>query len=150
MERKWIFIALALGFVSMGTQGFVLFVLCSVLLVTGVLCTLFALSDTIQFRQRLLDSTQRFKQTSPASVPQPFEAEAQLATDPSLTGYAKLDDELDDILNFVFRDYVYTWLFSISHSDEFVLQVRDTLHVVLTSLSERVRAVDWIPFLTTR
>ncbi|XP_059091877.1 sorting nexin-13-like [Tigriopus californicus] len=150
MERKWIFIALALGFVSMGTQGLVLVVLCSVLLVTGVLCTLFALSDTVQFRQRLLDSTQRYKQISPGSVAQPFKAEAQLATDPSLTGYGKLDEELDDILNYVFRDYVYSWLFSISHSDEFVLQVRDTLHVVLTSLSERVRAVDWMPFLTTR
>ena len=57
-------------------------------------------------------------------------AEAVLACDPYLTGIPPIDGQLEDILSYILRDYVYPWLFKVTHSNEFSLQLRETVQVL--------------------
>ena len=61
-----------------------------------------------------------------------------------------IDKELTDILNYVFRDHIQLWQVQLTHSNVFPLQVHASLKVVISTLAERIKDVDWIPFLTTR
>lgn len=67
-----------------------------------------------------------------------------------LTGIPQLDEEINEILGHVFRDNVLPWQTELTHSNVFTLRVQESIRVAIAVLSERVRQVDWIPFLTTR
>ena len=67
-----------------------------------------------------------------------------------LTGLPQLDDEVNEILSFVFRDQILPWQTQLTHTNVFTLRVQEGLRAGIAELSERVRQVDWIPFLTTR
>jgi len=49
----------------------------------------------------------------------------------------------------MYRDYVQTWQSQLTHTNDFPLRVRQAVQAVISALSHKVRAVDWIPFLTT-
>ena len=67
-----------------------------------------------------------------------------------LTGIPQLDDEVNEILAFVFRDHILPWQTQLTHTNVFTLRVQDGMRAGIAEFSERVRQVDWIPFLTTR
>ena len=67
-----------------------------------------------------------------------------------LTGIPQLDDEVNEILAFVFRDQILPWQTQLTHTNVFTLRVQDGIRAGIAEFSERVRQVDWIPFLTTR
>ena len=67
-----------------------------------------------------------------------------------LAGSGPIDDPLNEILAFVFRDFVYSWHFRLTHSHSFPKEAEDSLHNFIRRLSEGIQRVDWIPFLTTR
>ena len=67
-----------------------------------------------------------------------------------LTGIPQLDDEVNEILSFVFRDQILPWQTQLTHTNVFTLRVQDGIRAGIAEFSERVRQVDWIPFLTTR
>jgi len=67
----------------------------------------------------------------------------------ALAGSSPIDDPLNQILAFVFRDFVYSWHFRLTHSHSFPQQAEDSIHNFIRRLSEGIQRVDWIPFLTT-
>jgi len=68
----------------------------------------------------------------------------------SISGSEVIEAPLSEILSFVFRDYIHSWHFKLTHSKAFPLQLQESLHFALRVLAKRIQDVDWIPFLTTR
>lgn len=71
-------------------------------------------------------------------------------TDCRLTGSQVIDEQLHEILSFTIRDYVYPWYDVVSADDEFPHHVRVTAHKIIVTFANRMKEVDWIPYLTTR
>jgi hypothetical protein len=42
----------------------------------------------------------------------------------SISGSALIDGPLTEILGFIFRDYVYSWHFKLTHSKSFPIQLQ--------------------------
>ncbi len=66
------------------------------------------------------------------------------------SGAPQIDEPLNLILSYVFRDYIYPWHFKLTHDRAFPIHLKDSINYLVTNLSMRIRVVDWIPFLTTR
>lgn len=47
------------------------------------------------------------------------------------------------------RDFVKSWYHGISDDTEFLDLLRKSANEIVANVSARVRAVDWVPFLTT-
>ncbi|KOX75581.1 Sorting nexin-13 [Melipona quadrifasciata] len=70
--------------------------------------------------------------------------------DRRITGSRIIDESLQEILDFVIRDYVEPWYSVITDDEEFIYSVRDTAQKIAINIANRVKGVDWIPYLTTR
>ncbi|XP_031846368.1 sorting nexin-13 [Nomia melanderi] len=70
--------------------------------------------------------------------------------DKRITGSRIIDDSLQEILDFIIRDYVEPWYSIITDDEEFIYSVRDTAQKIAINIANRVKGVDWIPYLTTR
>lgn len=70
--------------------------------------------------------------------------------DRRITGSRIIDESLQEILDFVIRDYVEPWYNVITDDEEFIYSVRDTAQKIAINIANRVKGVDWIPYLTTR
>ncbi|XP_018577466.1 sorting nexin-13 isoform X2 [Anoplophora glabripennis] len=72
-------------------------------------------------------------------------------TDNRVTGSELIDSSLQEILGYVIRDYVSSWYTLISRDTEFMeVTVRHTAQTFAINIANRVKEVDWIPFLTQR
>lgn len=65
-----------------------------------------------------------------------------------LTGHPAIDDPLSEVLNYVLRDYVYTWYLGLSTDEAFTDHIRDLVHQVIINFSSRANGVDWVQYLT--
>jgi len=81
---------------------------------------------------------------------QPIDNIRNFRADKRLTGSFFIDDELQEILNHILRDYVEHWYSLITDNVEFLFDVRQALQHIITVISNRCKEVDWLPFLTTR
>lgn len=70
--------------------------------------------------------------------------------DNRFTGSHIIDEELQAILYYVFRDYVYPWYNKISDNEEFPNQLKETIYKMIVTVANRVKDVDWMPYLTTQ
>ncbi|XP_011499645.1 PREDICTED: sorting nexin-13-like [Ceratosolen solmsi marchali] len=70
--------------------------------------------------------------------------------DKRVTGSHIIDESLQEILDFVLRDYVEPWYGALTDDEEFTKSVRDTAQKIAINIANRVKDVDWIPYLTTR
>lgn len=68
----------------------------------------------------------------------------------SITGHAEVDVPLNEVFSYIFRDYVYSWHLNLTHSGSFPAEAEDCLRRAAANLADRIKAVDWIPFLTQR
>jgi len=66
-----------------------------------------------------------------------------------LTGSVAVDGPLQEMLDNVIRDYVYTWYYKISANQQFPAEVRSCLWRAVCILAERMGEVDWVNHLTT-
>ena len=66
------------------------------------------------------------------------------------SGSPHIDEPLNLILSYVFRDYIYPWHFKLTHDRAFPIHLKDSINYVMAFLSLRIKSIDWIPFLTTR
>lgn len=74
-----------------------------------------------------------------------------LKTDRRVTGSELIDNSLQEILGYIIRDYVTPWYNLISLHDEFPeMTVRKTSQSLAINISNRIKDIDWIPFLTTK
>ncbi|XP_012150516.1 sorting nexin-13 isoform X3 [Megachile rotundata] len=90
---------------------------------------------TEKFRQYILDASKQ---------------KTTFTLDKRITGSRIIDESLQEILDFVIRDYVEPWYSVITDDEEFVYSVRDTAQKIAINIANRVKGVDWIPYLTTR
>ncbi|KAH1004594.1 sorting nexin-13 isoform X1 [Dendroctonus ponderosae] len=80
--------------------------------------------------------------SSPKKVPK---------SDNRVTGSELIDSSLQEILGYIIRDYIEPWYRLISMDSEFPqLAVRQTAQTFAINISNRVKEVDWIPYLTQR
>ncbi|XP_050302654.1 sorting nexin-13-like [Anthonomus grandis grandis] len=74
-----------------------------------------------------------------------------LKSDSRVTGSELIDSSLQEILGYIIRDYIEPWYRLVSIDNEFLnTSVRDTAQSFAVNISNRVKEVDWIPFLTQR
>ncbi|XP_066157818.1 sorting nexin-13-like isoform X1 [Euwallacea fornicatus] len=70
-------------------------------------------------------------------------------TDSRVTGSELIDSSLQEILGYIVRDYVQPWYSLISVNTEFPqVTVRETAQTFAINISNRIKEVDWIPYLT--
>ncbi|XP_065579321.1 sorting nexin-13-like [Artemia franciscana] len=67
-----------------------------------------------------------------------------------LTGHKEIDDQLQEIIIFILRDYVTSWYALISDHPEFIQETKSLLERVVSIFTSRCKAVDWTSFFTTR
>ncbi|XP_071451053.1 sorting nexin-13-like [Hetaerina americana] len=77
-----------------------------------------------------------------------FSKESQ-KVDKRLTGSTVIDDSLQEILAYVFRDYIYPWYERISPNEEFPKEIRQVARTVVVEFASRMKEVDWVKYLTT-
>uniref|UniRef100_A0A1B6BYU1 Sorting nexin-13 n=1 Tax=Clastoptera arizonana TaxID=38151 RepID=A0A1B6BYU1_9HEMI len=70
--------------------------------------------------------------------------------DKRLTGSQVIDDQLEDILTYVIRDYVYSWYEELTADEELPHEVRVAAQKTIISFASRMKEIDWIPYLTTK
>ncbi|CAH1788286.1 unnamed protein product [Owenia fusiformis] len=70
-------------------------------------------------------------------------------TDKRMTGASAIDEVLQEILDFTYRDYIHIWYKKISDDGKFRYDMRLTLQKVVIAFSERCKEVDWVPYCTT-
>ncbi|GFR13638.1 sorting nexin-13 [Trichonephila clavata] len=70
--------------------------------------------------------------------------------DKRLTGSSIIDDPLQEVLHYAFRDYIRTWYRSISNDEDFLLSLKDLVRKVIVAFSGRFKEVEWVHFLTTK
>ncbi|KOC61655.1 Sorting nexin-13 [Habropoda laboriosa] len=90
---------------------------------------------TEKFRQHILDLSKQ---------------KLSFTLDKRITGSRIIDESLQEILDFIIRDYVEPWYSIITDDEEFIYSVRDTAQKIAINIANRVKGVDWIPYLTTR
>lgn len=75
---------------------------------------------------------------------------AKFTADKRVTGSHVIDESLQEILDFILRDHIEPWYGRLTDDEEFTKSVRDTAQKIAINLANRVKDVDWIPYLTTR
>merc|ERR1712142_1273361 len=72
-------------------------------------------------------------------------------TDHRMSGSNVIDDVLHEVLDYIYRDYIYSWYKRISDDDEeFKHNIRHTLQQVIIAFSARSKQVELIPYFTQR
>ncbi|XP_023020353.2 sorting nexin-13 [Leptinotarsa decemlineata] len=72
-------------------------------------------------------------------------------TDSRVTGSELIDSSLQEILGYIIRDYVSSWYSLVTRDIEFTdVTVRHSAQTFAINISNRVKEVDWIPYLTQR
>ncbi|XP_036394647.1 sorting nexin-13-like isoform X2 [Megalops cyprinoides] len=74
----------------------------------------------------------------------------QIKIDRRVTGSSFIDEPLQQVIQFVLRDYIQYWYYTLSEDESFLLEIRKTVQYALVQLSTRSKEVDWQPYFTTR
>lgn len=74
----------------------------------------------------------------------------KLKMDKRMTGSNAIDEVLQELVEYTYRDYIQNWYQKISDDDQFNYNIRDTLQTVIIAFSERAKEMDLVPYLTTR
>lgn len=71
--------------------------------------------------------------------------------DTRVTGSDVIDSSLQEILGYIIRDYISPWYNVISDDKEFSeITIRKTAQTFAINISNRIKDIDWIPYLTTQ
>lgn len=74
----------------------------------------------------------------------------QSKQDRRLTGANIIDEQLQEVLRYAFRDYICTWYSQISDNEEYLISVQEMVQKVIIAFASRSKEVEWVPYLTTR
>eukprot|EP00729_Bicosta_minor_P023821 gene23821-14162_t len=66
--------------------------------------------------------------------------------DSRLTGAGPIDDELNDIINYLIRDCVLSWYNSISPDQAFPTELKKVLREAIVITSSQCKQIDWVYF----
>ena len=155
MEYFWIVLSVSLALVSLGISGVFTLFFAIIAFISGCLCLIYGIAFSTKLASKANDLTQRSRLIYEArrlrvSISDSEEACCYTSSGLSISGSPLIDAPLDQILGYIFRDYVYSWHFKLTHSKAFPIQLQDAAHFATTTLSRKIKDVDWMPFLTTR
>ncbi|XP_023314813.1 sorting nexin-13-like isoform X2 [Trichogramma pretiosum] len=97
-------------------------------------------------RENLYQKTEKLRQL----LLEESKRKVTYSLDRRVTGSHIIDESLQEILDFVLRDYVEPWYCVLTNDEEFTKSVRDTAQKIAINIANRVKDVDWIPYLTTK
>ncbi|XP_046643877.1 sorting nexin-13-like [Daphnia pulicaria] len=72
------------------------------------------------------------------------------SVDKRLSGSSIIDDAVQDVFQYIIRDYVENWYSLVTKETEFLFESKHFLQKIAINASNRCKEVDWLPFLTTR
>lgn len=151
----WVLLTLAMAVVSLGMSGIVKALGAIAAFLIGSVCLIYGLSTSSQLTQRA--NIWRDRRVEDKETKMPCKSRMPDTSAPNsagllttLTGITIIDSQLNQIIGYIFRDYVYAWHFDITHSSSFPSEAEDSLHVIVANLAFKIREVDLITFLTTR
>ncbi|XP_012252806.2 sorting nexin-13-like isoform X1 [Athalia rosae] len=123
-----------------------------IVLLTGILTSIYGryatnLDEEVKNRrENLFKKTDKLRQI----IDDATKHKVKFTTDRRVTGSHVIDESLQEILDFILRDHVEPWYSRLTDDEEFTKSVRDTAQKIAINLANRVKDVDWIPYLTTR
>ena len=151
----WVLLTLAMAVVSLGMSGIVKALGALTAFIIGSICLIYGLSSSSQLSQRA--SIWRDRRVEDKESKMPCKSRMPDTSAPNsaglittLTGISIVDNQLNQIIGYIFRDYVYAWHFDLTHSSTFPSEAEDSLHLIVANLAFKIREVDLINFLTTR
>lgn len=162
MEPFWLVLALALAGASMGAKGLISLIIALIIFLLGALLIILGVSfarhnSTAQhfirnvarqswswFRSPFVSNEKLKRNESHA------QERRMIWESASLTGSSAIDEPLNLILSYIYRDYIYPWHFKLTHDRAFPIHLKDSINYLVVNLSLRIKAVDWMPYLTTR
>ena len=150
MEPFWFILALGLTTASLGLKGlinlifaFIAFILGALVIILGVSFsrTIFNKVSSIAEYSRQTWSWFRGPLVSTESVKKSLQEileKRMYWESTSLTGSSKIDDPLNMILSYVFRDYIYPWHFKVTHDRAFPTHLKDSINHLVHNMSFKV------------
>lgn len=68
-----------------------------------------------------------------------------------LSGNKQIDQLLHTIINYILRDFIDSWFFSLSDNKEFSeFRTRNCIEESVQNVCSRVKSIQWIPLMTTK
>lgn len=68
-----------------------------------------------------------------------------------LSGHKQIDQLLHTIINYILRDFIDSWFFSLSDNKEFSeFRTRNCIEESVQNVCTRVKSTQWIPLITTK
>lgn len=156
LNLKWIILIFALFVVSFGFSWtlVILIVLCAFIL--GFFTLLYVQEGNIDnFYKKcagnpLTDSLSTLSAGLGAPLSLLASPKQSRKCDTRVTGSDLIDTSLQEILSFIIRDYFSTWYSTVSLDTEFPERtVKSSIQNFAINLSNKVKDIDWIPYLTT-
>ncbi|KAK2144441.1 hypothetical protein LSH36_757g01003 [Paralvinella palmiformis] len=149
----WLGLALILFLSSFGPLGLLWLLVYSVALILGFFLMLFIHGKTryTTWHQETVNIDMVPPSVGLAKLAEDVKKEKpKYKMDKRMTGSFIIDDVLQEILDYTYRDYIHTWYRRISDDEEFGYDIRLTLQRVIIAFSERAKDVDLVPYITTR
>lgn len=151
----WATLALVLYIATFGIAGSLSFILYILLFVAGFLVAIGNWSVKRSNELLASDDVHLIAYEEPyCGIPSVFknieQAPQGYKYDKRLTGSSCIDEVLQEILQFFFRDYIHYWYSTISDDERFLYELRLILQKSIISFATRAKEVEWVPFLTTR
>lgn len=151
----WFGLALSLCVATFGIFGLLKFLIYVILFIAGFLIVLgywsvkkseeILASDDV----RLLSYEEPYSGIS-AVFKKIEQAPQGFKYDKRLTGSSVIDELLQEIIQYFFRDYIHYWYNTISDDERFLYELHQTIQKVIINFAGRIKDVAWVPFLTTR
>ncbi|XP_033104173.1 sorting nexin-13-like isoform X2 [Anneissia japonica] len=70
--------------------------------------------------------------------------------DKRLTGSNIIDEQLQEVLELAFRDYIHDWYYQLSDHKEFLYNARQTTQSIIITFANRSKNVDWVDYTTRK
>ncbi|XP_043222117.1 sorting nexin-13-like [Amphibalanus amphitrite] len=74
----------------------------------------------------------------------------ELRLDQRYTGSSPIDEQIKQVLQYAFRDFVKPWYSTISDDPEFLYELHQLVQHLIVGLASRAKEVDWVPYLTRK
>lgn len=68
-----------------------------------------------------------------------------------LSGYKQIDQMLHTIIDYILRDFIDSWFYSLTDNKEFSeFRTRNCIEDSIQNISNRIKNIQWVPLITTK
>ncbi|XP_074658883.1 sorting nexin-13-like [Tubulanus polymorphus] len=148
----WFTLGLGLCGATFGLTGITFIIVMSVTFIVGMLTSIYHYSSE---RCDQVDQSPRRHPPKPQPgfkklIDEVTAKKPIYKTDKRLTGANMIDEVLQDVLQYAFRDFINSWYRRISENEIFLNEVRQTTQQIVVAFAERSKQVDWVSFTTRK